>query len=124
MCVPTVIDPSQEKRPVGPPHISIIVVQELEDAPLEKLVVLVKDHDGPVDRPRPLILPADGVAEGAEGPDHDDVGVQVDAAVEIQNEESEEVGEMGVPVLTSAYLGQLSWNVKIFIIILKDPLPR
>ena len=71
-------------------------------------VLLVKDHDSPVDLSLVAVLYTDGVAEREEVSEHDDVGVDVDAAVQVQKENSEQVGEVRVPELSQLYLGQAS----------------
>ena len=76
------------------------------DAVLNKLVVLVKDHDSPVDVSLAPVLHTDGVVELEEVSEHDDVGVDVDPAVQVQNENSEQIGEVRIPELSQFYLGQ------------------
>lgn len=91
--------PRHEVRPVVAPLAAVELGGELGDELAEQRVAPVEHHDGvveahPVAGGRVHGLRADGVAEVGEGPENDDVGVEVDTAVLVEQGEAEEVGEV------------------------------
>lgn len=93
--------PGHQVWPVVPPPAPVERGCELGNELAQQRVRPVEHHHGVV---QPLQVPtarglvdglrADGVAEAGEGPEDDDVSVDVDAAVPIEQREAEEVGEV------------------------------
>ena len=91
--------PGHQVRPVVAPLAPVERGGELGDELAQQRVRPVEHHHGVV-QPPPVAgglvhgLRADGVAEAGEGLEDDDVGVEVDAAVPVEQREAEEVGEV------------------------------